>query len=430
LRDAVVRLLRAPPDRQAGRLALALHLSRLDPPAPRPYHRRVARAVLDDAARRYDGQVFALRNGDLVMLLQAADAGTALATTLARLFQVDVPNADLLLSRWLLPGDADGLLAFVDARLADDLPGLAPDHAALVEPSAGIGAFAAIDALIENSPVSDLMQRQTAVLLSPGGSARLRPLFREITFSLAVLEARVASAGHLVADPFLLRHLATRLDGHMLQALADDLRGGGPLTAGARDRGPMLTLNLTLPGILSAGFASFAAACHAAGARVGIEVSLLDACADAEAFLLARERLGVAGLTMVLDGVSHHALMLTTPAALQPDLVKLDWSKQLPEAGSALETALADLGPARVVLHRAETEEALRWGLAQGIRRFQGRHVDAMLAAGRIGACPQAALCTPRQCMERASATASAGRVGCRNTVLLDAAAPLEALPA
>ena len=76
----------------------------------------------------------------------------------------------------------------------------------------------------------------------------------------------------------------------------------------------------------------------------------------------------------------------------------------------------------------AETEQALTWGLSQGIRRFQGRHVDAMLAAGRIGACAQGGGCTLRQCIERASATGPGGRAGCNNPTLLDAASPLPAL--
>ncbi len=63
----------------------------------------------------------------------------------------------------------------------------------------------------------------------------------------------------------------------------------------------------------------------------------------------------------------------------------------------------------------------MRWGLAHGIRRFQGRHVDAMLAVGRIEACPHAAACTLRQCMDREGAATLAGRAGCRNAALLDA---------
>jgi hypothetical protein len=259
----------------------------------------------------------------------------------------------------------------------------------------------------------------------PGGQSRLRPLFREITFSVAVLEARIAAVGQAHADPFLFRHLASRLDSRMLELLRQDLQVNGPLTAGARGSGPILHLNLTVAGILSDRFARFAATCRAVGAQVGVEIPLVGACADPEAFIIARTRLRLAGLALVLDGVSHHALMLTVPMVLEPDLVKLDWSTHLPEAGPAVEQAVQALGCARVVLHRAETEEALKWGMAHGIRRFQGRHVDAMLAAGRIGACAHGGGCSLRQCIERASATGLGGRAGCGNPVLLDAASPL-----
>ena len=257
-----------------------------------------------------------------------------------------------------------------------------------------------------------------------GSQAGLRPLFREVTFSVAVLEARIAAVGQAKADPFLFRHLAGRLDGRMLDVLREDLQVNGPLTAGARGLGPTLHLNLTVAGVLSDRFARFAATCRAVGAQVGVEIPLVEACADPEAFMAARTRLRLAGLALVLDGVSHHALLLTVPMALEPDLVKLEWSPHLPEAGPALEQAVAALGGARVVLHRAETEDALSWGLAHGIRRFQGRHVDAMLAAGRIGACAQGGGCTLRQCVERASATGPGGRAGCNNPMLLDAASP------
>ncbi len=76
----------------------------------------------------------------------------------------------------------------------------------------------------------------------------------------------------------------------------------------------------------------------------------------------------------------------------------------------------------RIVLHRAETEAAVTWGQAQGISRFQGRHVDAMLGAGRILHCPLSRGCTLRQCIERGAAIADVGRSGCGNTALLDGA--------
>ena len=430
LLDAVERASRAP----QGRMALVLHLSHMRSPAPRAHHRRIARAVMDDAAQRHAGQVFALHNDDLLLLFRSNDAGAAITESLARLFSIDVPDPAGVTTLWSLARDAGAVRQYVRARLLD-----APPDPALSEPTASVHAIDVIDQVIQHSRISDLMQRQTAVLLTlgnqaggsqagggqaGGGQPGLRPLFQEVTFSVAVLEARIATVGQAKADPFLFRHLAGRLDGRMLDVLREDLQVNGPLTTGARGLGPALHLNLTVAGVLSDRFARFAATCRAVGAQVGVEIPLVEACADPEAFMAARTRLRLAGLALVLDGVSHHALLLTVPMALEPDLVKLEWSPHLPEAGPALEQAVAALGGARVVLHCAETEDALSWGLAHGIRRFQGRHVDAMLAAGRIGACAQGGGCTLRQCVERASATGPGGRAGCNNPMLLDAASP------
>lgn len=401
-------------------MALVLHLSRMAPPAPRPYHRRIARAVMDDAAQRQAGQVFALPNDDLLLLFRAEEEASPLTAMLARLFQVDMPDPAGLITLWSLKRDGAALLRYAQARALDALP-----DPVLTEPKGSAQAIDALQSVIEQSRITDLMQQQTAILLVPGREGRLQPLFREVTFSVAVLEARIAATGQAHADPFLFRHLASRLDGRMLDLLRQDLLANGSLTAGARGQGPMPHLNLTLSGVMSDPFARFAAACRAVGAQVGVEIPLVEACADPEAFMAARTRLRAAGLTLVLDSVSHHALMLTVPAVLEPDLIKLDWSPRLPEAGPAVEQAVRMLGQGRVVLHRAETEDALSWGLAHGIRRFQGRQVDAMLAAGRIGACASGRLCSMRQCMERASATGPGGRAGCDNPALLAAAAPL-----
>jgi hypothetical protein len=398
-------------------------LSRLQPPAPRPHHRRIARAVLDDAASRRDGQLFPLGIGDLVLLFPAADAGTGLAATLARLFAPDAPNPERLLSRWLLPDDANELFAFLEA-----LPAIAraPSEP---EPAAGLAAVAAVSDAVEASGVRELLERQTGVLLAQNGP-RVVPLFREIRFSLPALEARAAAAGHVTADPFLFRHLIARLDGAMLAVLTSDLQRDGTMLAWARGGWPILHLNMTVEAVLSPALAEMEAAAERVGARIAVEIALLEACADMDLFLQARGRLDAAGFGLVLDDVSHHALTITKPAALRPDLLKLDWSRQILGAGDALDIALETFGPGKMILHRADSEEAVRWGLSRGIRRFQGRHVDAMLAAGRIEACPESSLCTLRQCVEREGAATLAGRSGCRNLLLLDAGMPSTSVPA
>lgn len=423
LLGAVERACRAP----QGRFALVLRLSRMAPPGLRAHHRRIARATVDDAAQRGSGQVFALGNGDLLLLYRPEDeTGAPVADLLAGLFAADVSDPAGLLTLWSLARDGAAVRDYARARLEDALPG-----PPCTEPAGSADAIDDAVSAVGHDGIGDLLRRQTAVLLSPESQSRVLPLFREVTFSVPALEARTAALRHANADPFLFHHLASRLDGRMLDALRQDLQANGPLAAGAREAGPALHLNLTLSGIMSDRFAHFAAACRAVGARIGIEVSLVEACADPEAFAAARTRLRLAGLAFVLDSVSHHALMLTMPMALRPDLVKLDWSPRLPEAGGAMRDAVAALGSGRVVLQRAETEDALRWGLAHGIRRFQGRHVDAMLAAGRIGACTRSRGCSLAQCAERAGAVGSGGgRAGCNNPALLDAAVLSDCLDA
>jgi hypothetical protein len=231
-------------------------------------------------------------------------------------------------------------------------------------------------------------------------------------------------------DPFLMRHLAGRLDRRMLQVLLLELAQGGPLDIlrAASARAPVLHLNLTVPAVISPEFAQLAASCAHAELRLGIEISLIEAMRDPHRFASARAVLGEHGLNLVLDDVSHTSLAISRPWALRPDMVKLEWSPRLTDLGepdrALIERAIADIDPARIVLHRAETEAALRWGVARGIKRFQGRHVDAMLGASRIIACPNAEGCTLRQCVERASAIGRAGRAGCWNLPLLDLGTP------
>ena len=416
-----------------GRLAIVLHLSALHAPAPRPHHLRIARALMHDVAQRHEGQTFALRNGDVALLCQTARpepgsaqaALAALPATLGRMFRHDIADAATLVSVWPLATATERMLAYVTARLAGgDARAAAGDAAA---PAADM--VDALDALIAETRPFDLIQRQTAALLGGpadrGRSDQMRPIYQELGFSMDLLEARLRVPGRIVDDPYLMRHVAVRLDLRLLQSLDAESGSGGPLDP-VGSRLP-LHVNLTLPGLLSTEFASLALACHNAGRSLAAEVSLIDAAADPARYAAARDRAGKLGVCLVLDGLSHLALVLACPWHLRPDLLKLDWSPRLPDLPPPEQAALGDvlreIGPARMILHRADSEAAIRWGLANGIRRFQGRHIDAMLAASRIMGCPLAAPCNLRQCVERASATGGAARASCRNHPLLDAGA-------
>ena len=85
---------------------------------------------------------------------------------------------------------------------------------------------------------------------------------------------------------------------------------------------------------------------------------------------------------------------------------------------------MARLGPERIILQRAQSEQAINFGLAHGINKFQGRHIDAMLSAARLRICSEGQHCSLRQCAERAAATSVATRRCCGNLPLLDRGLP------
>jgi hypothetical protein len=434
LMDVAERALRSP----RGKVALALHLSRLRPPAPRPHHARTARALLQDSAQRHGGQVFALRNGDLVLLCTAPaeeqrltatpSSPRALPAALLRLFGADAPDQAPLTTMWRLEEEGDRFWTFITAA-PDPAPGHPLGEAARDGAAGGAAGLVALDALLANSALPDLLVQQTAIHLQPGRdlplSARLAPLFREITVSLATLSQRTDLA-EAVADPFLFRHFTTLLDARMLDHVHEDLAQGGRMTRGAVRQNLRLHLNLTPEGIVSTAFARVADMAQRIGARFGVEVSLMEATADPQLMEYARRLLDMAGFPLIVDGLDDVALTISHPAGLRPSLVKLTWSPRLadpaPAARRAIDAAMARIGPERLVLHRAEAEEALAWGPARGIMRFQGYFLDAVQAAGRIATCHSARPCTLRQCITRAGALSPAIRMACGNPGLLDMA--------
>jgi len=431
LLETVQRQLRAP----GRRMALVLHLSRLTPPAPRPHHRRIARALLQETAQLHDGQVFPLGNGDLVLLCSAASDHPPRTTkrhamavppgelpaVLARLMRMDAPDPWRLVSSWMLRTEAEAILAYAHARVAETAAPLAP-------PDDGFGETSDAIALlyqIETEAATDLLHRQTAVLVQGTARSSLRPLFFELTFSIQALAIRAGiDPARPVRDPFLLRHLAEQMDTRLLRALQAEAATQGPLSQMRRRAGPMLHINLTLAGAETEDVADLLAQARMTASPLGVEIALMDACADLDRFHRVRNRLQQAGALVVIDRISHLALTMTDLSALHADLFKLDWSAAVmmldPADDAALRQALVGLGLHRLVLQGADAEAALHWGLGQGICRFQGRHVDAMLAAKRIMACPHAVGCNLAQCTERAATTGQAGRMACQNPPLLD----------
>ena len=514
LADLLERELRAP----LGRVAVVVRLSCLPAPGARPYHRRIARALLEDCAQRYGGQVFQLGAGDLA-LLTVPPAGDpqggplALPPLLTRLLRTEDGTPDSIAEAIPLAAGRARLEALLAAAEdADDAepapedpyaaePGasspdrpqphpanrlpipIVPSHAGITRmttaappsPARSRNIFARrtptnpepaaspdpgdTAALALHGGIAPLLQFQTTARLPPRGAAPatpIRPVHRALRLVPALLAARLLAhtpnqspptldqppsgqpPSGLPTDPWLRQHLANSLAAALLAALQDGWGSAGPLDPTPRRTAPPLLLALPPAVINGTGCAAFAARIraaepppapslvHAHAPRVAI--SMAEASADPDGFAAARTRLRAAGMLLVLDGLTHHSLLLARPEALEPDLLSLAWSTALPRLPDArrdeIAAAVQRIGPERIILTGADSEAALRWGRATGIQMFQGSHAEAMLAASRLVQCPGAVACPLRVCAERATATSAAGRAGCTNPRLLDQGVP------
>ena len=431
LQDAADRALRAP----KGKLAVALHLSRLKTQAAAPYHARIALALMQDTAQRLGGQVFPMRNTDLVLLCAApgAEAGQprpatmALIESLERLFAGAAPGAALT-STWRLEDASSAFQDYLAQRQAEP-PAASTAHAEAPHP----GSLATLLARMQAADLRTMLVQQTAVALQPGRflpvSARLSPLFREVSFTPAALLDGMDAA--FLADPFIQRHVAGVLEPRILALLRDDLAQAGPLTRPALRLDMPVNLNLTPSAIISPAFARLAQAAAACGARIAVELQAADIAADPDLAAFACRLLSQAGFTLVLDGIDHAGLAMICPSAFNPALIKLVWSPRLADAPPAqlarIDAAIAAIGPAKILLMDSGGEAALIWGQSRHINQFQGPYMDAVQAASRIGICHSARACTLRQCTARALALDHATRGGCGNPALLDMPAPVAA---
>lgn len=450
LADVLEREARAP----QGRIAVVVRLSRLPPPGPRPYHRRVARALLEDCAQRHGGQVLQLSGGDLVLVApppprQADATGGPLAMPglIARLLHMEEQGAEPAAFAVTLAEGAERLRALLDDTATPHV-----EEEAVARPrnpfagrlSPGFAPLApdALARLLSGS-TAELLQRHAVARLPARGepAAQVRTTHQMLGVDAAQLAARLAHRdGHaaphagadLPADPWLARHIDTELGRAVLVLLRQAWGSGTPTDAAPRPGAPPLLLRLPLGVLASEDFAAFVALPHGP-ARPAVAVSMAEAAADARGFAAMRAMLRAAGMTLVLDGLTHHALVLARPEVLEPDLVALAWSTALPRLADARRAEVADavarIGPARLLLTGADSEPALRWGRTLGIQLFQGAHVDAMLAATRQLACPHAGVCGLRACTQRAIAATAVGRAGCARPDLLDGLDAAATLP-
>jgi len=410
-----------------GRIAMHIHLSLLRPQNRQEGHIRIALRMLEPMVNAYRGQMFLLGNSDIVFMLKEPNPVDVenMVFKLRALFSKDPltyadsgDGRDHFSTMYDLETHYEGFLDLARQTVADAKKRLKAKSAGGKEmqnlDSKTLGAvlerLAAID-------ITRLIRRQTAIVITGQGNAV--SLFQEFYVAMAELQKALAPDINLLGNRWLFQHLSQTLDLRML----DSLRAM-KLT----ERPSTFSLNFNLATAATKSFADFEAG-EAPGTQISLELSVLDILADSRGYQALRPQLRERGIGVIIDNLNALTLRLMDIRQFDADLYKISWSMEMREAefGNAAAAALMSVPTEKLLLARCDSEDGIAWGLNQGITRFQGRHVDAMLAAYTMHHCDKAAACTLAQCIARHGVVAGPLRLECGNHAMLDSAPVMRA---
>jgi hypothetical protein len=389
LLDYARRLARNP----AGRRAVVLNLSKLRPDNRHAHHLRIAANTFEGLVKRFDGQIFVLRQGDIVFVckdanIAAADVDDAV-TKMRYLFGDDPLTAHAEeggqdgFATWFDIGhDVAGFLKFVEGVHAEEtkrqkrLSAVTGEKAPEERQPMDAAALADLVAAVGRADLSNVLRRQPVCAIAPGEPPK--PIYREIYISIPELRDSIMPKRDITSDPWLFQYLTQVLDMRMLALLR---RGDDRALASA------YSLNLNVSTLLSPEFQAFDESLRA-GARgtIVVELQKVDVFSDLGAYVFARDYVHERGYRICLDGVTGLTLPFVDRERLDLDLVKVFWRPDMAEDRGArageFRAALERVGRSRLILARCDSEAAIRFGHQLGLRLFQGRHVDGLLGLG------------------------------------------------
>lgn len=379
-----------------GRVAIHARLSQMQPANRQAQHIVVAQNCFNLVLNNYEGQLFRLSNTDLICIGKDVPAKVCkeVETKLSFLFRDDpfVENTALSddeASLCVVYDVENNYQAFRDvanrvremagktgaavrtATPAPDEPKTRPDAVPITPRD-----LDRVEVALETLDVSRFMQRNFvyAVLRD----AQPEPIFAERCMSIPALQNAIMPKCDLSADPWLLRHLSSRIDIRLLQAVS------------GFDPDPMLpdSINLSIARALSRDFMTFESIYTSrAKTPLLLEFHIADIFQNMEQYEFACNFLRSRHCRICIDEVDPAAFLAMDHVKLAADFTKVLWSADWvstadEETRQAFANAVEQIGPGRVVLLNCEDPKALAFGKEMGIKIFQGPYMDGLASRG------------------------------------------------
>lgn len=375
---------------RAGCCVVHFHLSDLQASYRKSNFVRIAARVFDNLINSNDVTLYVLSNSDMALIcrnVRVEDIDTAIFK-LRSLFAEDPLISDTFdeaedrFASWYDLAESTDYASFEEVALdleAKTKQRSGPQRAnranrANLAPLDAT-ALVRIERRLQKIRLSEFIRHQPAIDVRPGVGRQI--MFFEHYVAMADLAKKIASDVDLFSNPWLFHFITDILDRRVLAVV-------GRMNFDALD--DALSLNLHIGTILSPEFQVFTDQIGQHAKKIIVEVQMIDVIADMGAYDYARKWLADQGYRLLIDGLSPLTLQFFDPAIIEPDFIKIAWSKDLiRDVDLSQMDELRDMvgyfGADKIVLARVETEDAVKWGLGLGIHRFQGFFVDKLADA-------------------------------------------------
>jgi hypothetical protein len=377
-----------------GRRAIHLQVSGLQKHNRRESHVRVAVKSFDDLVQRFEGQCYLMHNSDIVVVVKGATIAQIddIVLKLRYLFREDpfveadgTDEEENQFCSWFdLEHDYDALRRLaqrmhaiseediVEYELDDtEASDVAVDRSTLspMDP----GRLEKLIQVLSGADISAWLRRQPVCAILPGNLPQ--QVFNEVYVSVAELQSRMMPGIDIQSNRWLFQYLTETLDLRVLKHLPEmeqEIKSSS-------------SLNLNLATILRPEFLDFNRRLRSVTSKsMVIEFQCLDVFTNLAEFRFARDVAQGNGYKVCLDGLDDTTFPLMAQDGLDFDLQKIVFTPDLiATAGTRKQklfrSAVLRADPAKVILCRCDSQEAINFGRQMGISLFQGRYVDHMI---------------------------------------------------
>ncbi len=375
----------------SGVYAVHIYLSKLRGSNRQPHFLNIAVRSFDALIENYEATVFPLQNADIVLICRnvPVDDSDGAVDRVRALFgedplvAVEEGGFEDNFSTWYDLSQPEDYSTFVSIanelavegqrtkqQKAEDKAKSEQEKGEPLDSS----NLADINQKLQGTRVADLIREQVCLEMTPKGPGSV--VFSEHFISMVELRKRIAPEVNLFGSPWLFQYLTETLDKRVLAVLANRDFENLPNP---------VSLNLNVSTVLSRDFQNFHKVVGKNASKVVVEMQILDIFADTSTYGYARDTLQERGYRVVVDGLSPLALQFIDPGLLQSDFVKIAWGPEFEGDMDStrmmeMREVVASTGKDSVILARVDTENAIKWGLALGISRYQGFFIDDLMS--------------------------------------------------